>query len=55
VPFKRNLNRITSQIQGSLSPKGYGNPELNSENESDKCEETRGFAPRVGDGIVQAL
>ena len=45
VPLKSNLHRITSQIRGSLSLRGYGNPELSLRLISlDKCVETRGFA-----------
>ena len=29
--FKSNLNRITRLIRGTLSPQGYGNPELTPE------------------------
>ena len=40
---KRLCPSETSQIRGSLSLKGYGNPELNPTYVG-KCVETRGFA-----------
>ena len=51
--LKSNLHCKTSQIQGNLSPKGYGNPELNSRQVLDKCAETRWFASLWDGGIVR--
>jgi len=58
APHSSNVMVTTGQIQGNLSwdRNQYGNPELNSGNEPDKCAETRGFASfKQDDGIVRTL
>ena len=48
-----NCQVKTSRIRGNLSSKEYGNPELNSSYELDKCVETRWFASLWDGGIVR--
>ena len=51
--FMRQLIKQTTLIRGNLSSKEYGNPELNSSYELDKCVETRWFASLWDGGIVR--
>jgi hypothetical protein len=53
VTSASNRSRITPLIRGNLSPRGYGNPELNTELNREMCRAHRGSTHGMGDEMCR--